>query len=145
MGRLALPEITYQRTINAPRRRVFEIATDYAALERRLPEYFPSVRILSSRNETTVSEEHVILDGYELVMMARHTVRYPVQHTICVIGGDGRGSRIIQTYQEEDDMTRVTLEADMRFGLVKSIKMLRVSPQRGLVQIMDGIARVCES
>ncbi len=46
------------------------------------------------RGNVSVVEEHLILGGTELLIMARHVSQKPILHSVFVIGGDARGSQI---------------------------------------------------
>lgn len=109
-----MPKIRYEKTVRTDRRRIFEIATDYESFPKSMPQYFPSVRIRSSRDNVTVVEEHVRLSGRSLAMMAKHVIERPVSHEVFVIGGDLKGSRIAETYREIPEGTLMTVDADIR-------------------------------
>ena len=141
-----MARITYERTVGAGRERVFGVATDYESLQGSLPQYFPSVRIRSSRDDVTVVEQHLRLSGRELVMMTKHVVRRPVLHEVFVIGGDAKGSRITERYDEVPGGTRITVEADIgRWWITRIAGVLGAGRvRRGLAEITDGVAGLAE-
>lgn len=86
----------------------------YDNFQKTLPRYFTSVRVRSVRENTAVVEEHLLLGRQELVMMTKHTVKYPETHETVVIGGDARGSRLFETFDDIPEGTALTLEADIK-------------------------------
>ena len=50
----------------------------YENYEKLFPQHFPSVRVRSVRNNTSVVEEHIVLGDQELVIMAKHVRDEPV-------------------------------------------------------------------
>ena len=94
-----MPKIHFEKIIKAERNKVFDIATNYEEFQKKIPEYFTSIRIRSVRDNVAVIEEHIKLAGKELVMMTKHVTKYPETHEIFVIGGDAKGSHILEYYQ----------------------------------------------
>lgn len=116
-----MPRITYTRTVAAGPGTVFAAATDYEALPSALPRRFASVRVRSRRGDVSVVEQRVRLQGRNLVMMTKHVIDPPRRHEVFVIGGDARGSRITESYDEVAGGTLVTVDADIRLGMVARI------------------------
>lgn len=141
-----MPRVRFERTVRADRERVFGVVTDYGELPRVLPEYFPSVRIRSRRGDVAVVEEHLRIAGRELIMMTKHVARPPESHETFVIGGDAKGSRITERYEEVRDGTKITVSADIRLGGAMRIAGLfgRRRLSRDLEGVMDGFARAVE-
>ena len=49
-------------------------------------------------------------------MMTKHVATPPGLHEIFVIGGDGKGSHIIETYEQAGEDTKVTVHAKIKLG-----------------------------
>ena len=65
-------------------------------------------------------EEHIRIAERELVMMVKHVIDAPILHEIFVIGGDAKGTHIIQRYESILHGTKLTLEVDWKLkGIVK--------------------------
>ena len=94
-----MPKFNFEKIIKAERNKVFEIAANYEDFQKTLPQYFPSIRVRSVRGDTAVVEEHVSLSGKEIVMMTKHITKYPEIHEVFVIGGDAKGSHVVERYQ----------------------------------------------
>ena len=141
-----MPRIRFEKVVRAERERVFDILTDYAGYESRLPRFFPSVRIRSCRGDVSVVEERLRIAGRELVMMTRHVVRRPELHELFVLGGDAKGSRIIERYAPASGGTRITVDADIRLRGSMMITGLFAGKKihDGLCEIMDEFARIAE-
>lgn len=93
---------------------VFIAFTNYSNYQNMLPKYFPSVRVLSSRNDVSIVEEHMILGNKELIMMTKHVSNNQDQHDIFVIGGDAKGTHIIEYFKPVKNGTKLTVEADFK-------------------------------
>ena len=109
-----MPRFNLERFVNSSRQKIFDVATNCQNYEQLLSKYFPSVRILSSRDNVSVVEEHMNLGNKELVMMTKHVVEYPFKHEVFVIGGDAKGTHIIETFEELPQGTRFNIEVDLK-------------------------------
>ena len=61
-------------------------------------------------------EEHNQILGKEMVMTTKHISNTPTIHEIFVIGGDLKGSHIIQKYQTVSQGTKIIIIADIKLG-----------------------------
>ena len=109
-----MPRFSLEKTVVADIEKVFDAATDFAGLQKAMPHRFPSVRVLSARGNVSVVEEHRVVAGKELVMMTKHVTDRPHAHEVFVIGGDAKGSRILERYSAVEGGTRVTVDADLK-------------------------------
>jgi len=115
-----LPKIIFEKIIKADRKKVFELTTNYENFQKILPQYYPSIRIISVRGNVSVVEEHLRIAGRELVMMAKHVIDEPILHEIFIIGGDAKGTHIIKRYESIPHGTKLTLEIDWKLkGMMK--------------------------
>ncbi len=108
-----MPKFHFEKKVKAERNKVFEIVANFENFQKILPKYFPSIRIKSSRGDTKIVEEHVRLAGFELVMMTKHITKYPELHEVFVIGGDAKGSHIVERYENVQRGTKITVYADL--------------------------------
>jgi coenzyme Q-binding protein COQ10 len=76
----------------------------------------------------------------EYVMMTKHVKSPPNLHEIFVIGGDCKGSHIVEKYDSVPEGTKLTVEADLRLGLFR-----KPNVSDGLQNIIEEFARVAES
>ena len=115
-----MPKIIFEKIIKADRKKVFELTTNYENFQKILPQYYPSIRIISVRGNVSVVEEHMRIAGQELVMMAKHVIDEPILHEIFIIGGDAKGTHIIKRYESIPHGTKLTLEIDWKLkGMMK--------------------------
>jgi len=115
-----LPKTIFEKIVKADRKKIFELATNYENFQKILPQYYPSVRIISVRGNVSVVEEHLRIGGRELVMMVKHVIDEPILHEIFIIGGDAKGTHIIKRYESTSHGTKMTIEVDWKLkGIMK--------------------------
>ena len=143
---MSLPKINFEKIVKAERNKVFDIAANYEQFQKIMPKYFPSIRVRSVRGNTSVVEEHVRVAGRELVMMTKHVTKYPELHEVFVIGGDAKGSHIIEKYESIKAGTKIIVEADL--NLKGSLSILaffgKGKIKKGFAKIMDEFAQIAE-
>ena len=109
-----MPKTIFEKIVKADRKKIFELTTNYENFQKILPQYYPSIRIISVRGNVSVVEEHLRIAGRELVMMAKHVIDEPILHEIFIIGGDAKGTHIIKRYESIPHGTKLTLEIDWK-------------------------------
>ena len=115
-----MPKIIFEKIIKADRKRVFEITSNFENFQKIIPQYYPSIRIVSVRGNTSVAEEHLRIAGRELVMMAKHVIDEPISHEIFIIGGDSKGTHITYHYEHIPNGTKLTVEVNWKLkGMLK--------------------------
>ena len=141
-----MPKFHFEKLVKAERNKVFEIVTNVENFHKTLPKYFPSIRIKSKRNDTTVVEEHVRLAGLELVMMTKHITRYPELHEVFVIGGDAKGSHIIERYQSILTGTKIIVDVELKLsGKLRIANYLAKGRlQKAFANKLDDFAKIAE-
>lgn len=142
-----LPKFNFEKIVKAKRNEVFEIAANYEEFQKTLPQYFPSIKVKSKRDNIAVVEEHVRVAGRELVMMTKHITNFPKTHEVFVIGGDAKGSHILETYHEFEEGTKIVVEAEIKLnGALKIAGFFgKGKITKGFTRIMDEFARIAES
>ncbi len=141
-----MPKFSFKKTIKADRNKVFDTAANFQKFEKTLPKYFPSIRVRSVRGDTAVVEEHIRLAGKEIVMMTKHVTKYPEIHEVFVIGGDAKGSHIIERYESIPEGTKIIVEADFKLqGKLKIVGFFGKNKiKEGFSKIMDEFAKIAE-
>ena len=142
-----MPKIHFEKIVKAERKKVFDIAANYKEFQKTLPEFFTSIRVRSTRDNVSIVEEHVRISGKELVMMTKHVIQYPETHEVFVIGGDAKGSHIVEKYESVDEGTKITVDADIKLkGVLKIVGFFRKGKiTKGFSKIMDEFAKIAES
>ena len=134
-----MPKIIFEKIIKADRKKVFELTTNYENFQKILPQYYPSIRIISVRGNVSVVEEHLQIAGRELVMMAKHVIDEPILHEIFIIGGDAKGTHIIKRYESIPHGTKLTLEIDWKLK-----GMMKLSNLLGKNKVLDDYSKIID-
>lgn len=113
MGR-GLTERAASVTVRARAERAFGVATAYDSLHESLPRHYSMSRTRSRRGGVAVVQARMRVAGTEWSVMARHTEDAPRRHETAIIGGDGRGTTIVETYEARGDTTLLTVRARLR-------------------------------
>lgn len=106
--------VTFEKLTKAPIEKIFDAATDFESFQNKLKEFFPSIRIISVRPNTTLVEEHINLAGKEMVVMAKHIIEKPTLHETFIVGGDAKGSHITEKFQQTDHGTKITVTVEFK-------------------------------
>ncbi len=141
-----MPKINFVKIIKADRDKVFEITTNFKDFQKTLPKFFPSIRVRSARDDIAIVEEHVRLAGRELVMMTKHVTKPPELHEVFVIGGDAKGSHIVERYEIIPEGTKITVNADLKLhGKLKRAAFFgKGKIKNDYAKIMDEFAKIAE-
>ncbi len=142
-----MPKINFEKIIKAERKKVFETISNYEQFQNTLPKRFPSIRVLSVRDNVAVVEQHIRISGKELVMMTKHITQYPQLHEVFVIGGDAKGSHFIEKYESVSEGTKVTVDADIKLkGALRLAGFFAKSKiQKDLEMIIDEFSKIVET
>ena len=136
-----MPKFYFEKTVNEERGKVFTLFTDYEQIQKTLPMHFPSVTIRSTRGNTAVIEEHVRMADFEFVMMTKHFTKFPETHEISVIGGDSKGTQIVERYESVPEGTKISVNVVLKFGLLKiSLYFKTKKIEKSLIQIYEDLA-----
>jgi len=103
---------------------VFDIVSNFENFNRLLPDYYPSIQIKSVRDESSLVAEHLKLHDKEFVIMAKHFSQPPYKHEMRVVGGDIKGSYIIEKIIPFESKTKIVVDAKIdtgkRFSVMKN-------------------------
>jgi coenzyme Q-binding protein COQ10 len=141
-----LPKFSFEKFVNSQKQKIFDIVKDYENYQKLLPQYFPSIRILSTRNDVSVVEEHMMLGERELVMMTKHVIQEPNLHEIFVIGGDAKGTHIVEKFEQEPNGTKLLVHVDFKLkGSMHLSNLLGKSNiEQNYSKIMDEFVKIAE-
>ena len=142
-----MAKVKFEKFTKATREKIFKITTDYQSLQTMLPEIFSSIRIISVRPNTTLVEEHLNLVGRELLVMAKHVTDEPKTHEIFIVGGDAKGTHIIEEYEQTPEGTRLAITVD--FKLKGSMRLTGIfgkcKVENEFSNIMDKLILIAEN
>ncbi|MGD2106853.1 MAG: polyketide cyclase [Nitrosopumilaceae archaeon] len=105
---------TFEKTTALPIEKIFEVLTDYDSFQNKMNSFFPSIRIISVRPNTTLVEQHIVLAEKELVVMAKHITEKPTLHETLIVGGDIKGSHIVEKYEQTPHGTKITVTINIK-------------------------------
>ncbi len=142
-----MAKVKFEKFTNATREKIFEIATNYESFQTNMPQFFPSIRVVSVRPNTTLAEEHLKLAGKELLVMAKHVTEEPVTHETFFVGGDAKGTHITEEYEQTQNGTRIILTVDFKskgtMGLTKIFGKGKFEDE--FSRIMDELILIAEN
>ena len=139
--------ITFEKFSKTPKEKLFIASTNFQSYQTLLPQYFPSVRIISVRPNTTLIEEHRIIAGKEFVVMARHITDDSNSHETFFVGGDAKGTRILEKYETISEGTKITVTIDFKpkISLKFSARFNKSKLLDDFEKIMDKFVEIAES
>ena len=142
-----MPKFSIDKIVNVQRNSVFEIFSNFENYQKLLPQYFPSIRVRSIRNNIAVVEEHMMLGDRELVIMAKHVTLSPLLHEIFVIGGDAKGSHIKEQFLDHSEGTKILVDVDLKLkGKMKISELFaKNNLQENYSKIIDGFVEIAEN
>lgn len=142
-----MPKFSLERVVNAKRETTFEILSNFENYQKLIPQHFPSIRIRSVRDNTSVVEEHMNFGDRELVIMAKHVTNEPLLHEIFVIGGDIKGSHFKQEFVEIPEGTKIIADINLRLNGKMKISSLfgKNKFEENYSKILDDLAKIAES
>ena len=139
-----MTKITFERTISSDPKKVFDVISNFENYEKLLPDYYPLVRIKSVRYESSLVAEHLRLHDKEFVIMAKHFNDPPYRHEMRVVGGDIKGSYIIEKIIPFESQTKIIVEAEINTGKRFSI-LKNTDYEKALEDLYDEVVTVIES
>jgi len=137
-------KITFEKIVKADPDKVFDIISNFENYEKLFPDYYPSIRIKSVRDESSLVAEHLKLYDKEFVIMAKHFNDPPYRHEMRVVGGDIKGSYIIEKIIPFELETKIIVEAKINTGKRFSI-LKNVEYEKALEKLYDQVITVIES
>ncbi len=137
----------FKKFTNAAREKIFEIATNYELFQTNMPQFFPSIRIISVRPNSTLVEEHLNLAGKELIVMAKHVIDEPTIHETFFVGGDAKGTKITEEYEQTPEGTRIVITVDFKSkGVIRFSGLFgRGKFENEFSKIMDELILIAEN
>ena len=141
-----MPQFSFQKISSASRDDVYKVFSDYESYQKISPEFFPSIRIRSVRDNVAVVEEHMNLGDDEFVIMAKHVTDEPVLHDIFIIGGDAKGTHIQEQFIETPEGTKILVDVDLKLkGKMKLGGVFSKNRyQENYEEILDNFIKIAE-
>ena len=139
-----MSKITFEKITSSDPKKVFDIISNFENYEKLFPNYYPSVRIKSVRDESSLVAEHLRLHDKEFVIMAKHFNDPPHRHEMRVVGGDIKGSYIIEKIIPFETQTRIIVEAEINTGKRFSI-LKNADYEQALEKLYDEVIIIVEA
>ena len=139
-----MTKITFEKIVNSPPDKVFDIISNFENYEKLFPDYYPSISIKSVRDESSLVVEHLKLHDKEFVIMAKHFNDSPYRHEMRVIGGDIKGSYIIEKIIPFESGTKIIVEAKINTGKRFSI-LKNADYKKALEDLYDEVVSIIET
>ena len=139
-----MTKITFERIIRSDPKKVFDVISNFENYEKLLPDYYPLVRIKSVRGESSLVAEHLKLHDKEFVIMAKHFNDPPYRHEMRVVGGDIKGSYIIEKIIPFESETKIIVEAKINTGKRFSI-LKNADYKKALEDLYDEVVNIIET
>ena len=111
------------KTVNAPQEKIFALITDFENLPLRYPNRYRKVKIIEKSDNTVTAEEDVTVAGREIHQVTRHTLEPTKKLRSEVMDGDTKGTVVVISLEPDSgaDMTKVTVDADLKLGKMGSV------------------------
>jgi coenzyme Q-binding protein COQ10 len=79
-------------------------------------------------------------------MMAKHVTKYPEIHEVFVVGGDAKGSHIVEKYEKILEGTKLTVDADLKLcGMMRIAEFFgkqKIALEFG--KVIDELVKIAE-
>jgi hypothetical protein len=106
-------KITFINKFDINKEKIFESISDITNYPYVLPRNVISVNIIEQSENEIIAEETFVELGIKVTLKVKHTILPYEQHIIEIMEGDASGTKIIQTFEEENNLTKITTDVDL--------------------------------
>ena len=103
----------------------YHIVSDHVLLHKITP-HIMAVKVMSRRSHRYLAEETLMLGGRRYMCMIRHHCSPPHTHEYFIVGGDAKGSHIIERFKMIEGRTYVTVDIHWKRGLLDMLNRVSV-------------------
>ena len=139
-----MPKVKVEKIIKADKDKVFFTITDFENLPSKLPQIFKSIKIISQKENSVITEELVRMAGRDITQKVKHVLHPTDKHEVFILEGDAKGSHIVETYEETSEGTKIIVEGD--FTLAGKLKFLgflaKLKIEQSINEVMDEFAEI---
>ena len=139
-----MPKVKVEKIIKADKDKVFFTITDFENLPSKLPQIFKSIKIISQKDNSIVTEELVRMAGRDITQKVKHVLQPTDKHEVFILEGDAKGSHIVETYEETSEGTKIIVEGD--FTLAGKLNLLgflaKLKIEQSINEVMDEFAEI---
>lgn len=132
-----LKEIKSEKILDIQQEKLFLTMTDVKNYPKILPRNFVSVNVLETNDNVLVAEEEIIEKGIRATLLVKHVFNPYSEHTIEILDGDAKGTKIHQLFSTEGNYTKLVTTVDVNFqGLLTPFSYL---PKSNVYHAMDTV------
>ena len=139
-----MPKVKVEKIIKADKDKVFFAITDFENLPSKLPQLFKSIKIISRKDNSVITEEFVRMAGRDITQKVKHVLQPTDKHEVFILEGDAKGSHIVETYEETSEGTKIIVEGD--FTLAGKLNLLgflaKLKIVKNINKVMDEFAEI---
>ncbi len=139
-----MPKVKVEKIIKADKDKVFFTITDFENLPSKLPQIFKSIKIISRKDNSVITEELVRMAGRDITQKVKHVLQPTDKHEVFILEGDAKGSHIVETYEETSEGTKIIVEGD--FTLAGKLNLLgflaKLKIEKNINKVMDEFAEI---
>ena len=139
-----MPKVKVEKIIKADKDKVFFTITDFENLPSKLPQIFKSIKIISRKDNSIITEEFVRMAGRDITQKVKHVLQPTDKHEVFILKGDAKGSHIVETYEETSEGTKIIVEGD--FTLAGKLNLLgflaKLKIEQSINKVMDEFAEI---
>ena len=139
-----MPKVKVEKIIKADKDKVFFTITDFENLPSKLPQIFKSIKIISRKDNSVITEEFVRMAGRDITQKVKHVLQPTDKHEVFILEGDAKGSHIVETYEETSEGTKIIVEGD--FTLAGKLNLLgflaKLKIEKNINKVMDEFAEI---
>ena len=100
-------KIKAEKNIKAEKEKVFCTITDFENRPVKLPRIFKSVKIISQKGNSIITEECVKMAGRDIAQKVKHITKPTEKHKVFILEGDAKDSHIVESYEETSEGTKI--------------------------------------
>ena len=120
-----LNEIKTESTFNVEKEIIFNVMANVGNYPKILPQNIISVEIIEEEDNVIMAKEVLMERGIKITILAKHTLTPYSEHIIEIMDGDAKGTKIKQTFTEDEGSTKISTEVELKLkGILKSIYYL---------------------
>lgn len=111
-----LDQVIFEKVVSLDRESLFETMTSVENYPLVLPKNVISIKIINQTQNLIFAEEIISESGLTVKILAKHSIEPFQKHTIEIIEGDAKGTKIIQTFEEDGSTTKIRTELNIEVG-----------------------------
>ena len=124
-GGTKLNEIKTESTFNVDKEIIFDVMANVGNYHSILPKNVLSVKIIEEETNLIIAEYILIERGIKVTVLAKHTLTPYNEHIIEILDGDAKGTKIIQTFIEDEGLTKISTDVELKLkGMLKPLYFL---------------------